>query len=45
MQDNIDSIKRQTGIPVINFNGSFLVNSLEVGWLQLRSRQIFAGRI
>jgi len=45
MQDNIDSIKRQTGIPVINFNGSFLVDSLEVGWLQLRSRQIFAVRI
>lgn len=45
MQDTIDIPTRQTSIPVINFNGSFLVNSLEVGWLQIRSRQIFAVRI
>jgi len=45
MQDTIDIITRQTSIPVINFNGSFLVDSLEVGWLQIRSRQIFAVRI
>jgi hypothetical protein len=45
MQDTIDIPTRQIGIPVINFNGSFLVNSLEVGWLQIGSRQIFAVRV
>jgi hypothetical protein len=32
-------------IPTINFNGSFLVNSLELGWIQILSRQFFAVRI
>jgi hypothetical protein len=32
-------------IPTINFNGSFLVNSLEVGWIQILSKQFFAVRI
>ena len=31
--------------PTINFNGAFLVNSLEVGSLQIMSKQFFAVRI